>query len=205
MRELRVGRTSRKRFELDPDLGPAGEVVVERPMAARRLATRLNERAAGGAPTAHAGEIVALGLLHEVGHALIEHVERTAQPTLFDDALRELDEMVGRKPVDDVLTRIATEFGEDPERAELLEALLLLDVTAANPATTPIQPLVDPGPVARAKAYETVTRAMDGILGGDGPADADGTGESLASMLRSPARNSPTSLAGQLRYARERW
>src|SRR6187431_814170 len=102
MRELRVVRTSRRRYELDPDLGPDGEVVVQRPLAARRLATRLNDRAAGGAPTAHAGEIVALGLLHEVGHALIDHVEQTAQPTLFEDALRELDEAVGRKKVDDV-------------------------------------------------------------------------------------------------------
>ena len=84
MRDLRVGRSSREEYELDPDLGPAGELVVDRPVAARRLAARLNAKAAGGAPTAHAGEIVALGLLHEVGHALIAHVERTAQPTLFD-------------------------------------------------------------------------------------------------------------------------
>src|SRR6186713_2893584 len=121
MRELRVGRTSREAYELDPDLGPEGQLVVERAAAARRVAARLNERAAGGAPSAHAGEIVALGLLHEVGHALIDHVERTAQPGLFADALRELDEAVGRKKVDDVLTRVATEFGEQPERPELLE------------------------------------------------------------------------------------
>jgi glycosidase len=202
MRELRVGRTSRKRYELDPDLGPAGELLVERVAAARRLAARLNERAAEGAQSAHAGEIVALGLLHEVGHALIDRFEQDVRPALFDDALRELDETLGRTPVDDVLDRLATEFGEEPARAELLEALLLLDVAAENPAATPIRPLVDPGPVARAKAYATVTEAIDGLLGADG---AEGDGESIVEMLRAPARHSPTSLAGQLRYARERW
>ena len=33
----------------------------------------------------------------------------------------------------------------------------------------------------------------------------NGDGETLAAMLRAPARHSPTSLAGQLRYARHRW
>jgi len=203
MRELRVGRTSREAYELDPDLGPEGQLVVERAAAARRVAARLNERAAGGAPSAHAGEIVALGLLHEVGHALVDRYERDVKPTLFDDALRDLDEMIGTKPVEDVLSRFTREFGPEPARADLLESLLLLDVAAENPATTPIQPLVDPGPVAKAKAYARVTAAIETLLGDDGA--ADGSGESLVEMLRAPARHSPTSLAGQLRYARERW
>jgi hypothetical protein len=36
MRELRVGRTSREQYELDPDLGPDGELVIDRAAAARR-------------------------------------------------------------------------------------------------------------------------------------------------------------------------
>jgi glycosidase len=204
MRELRVGRTSRKRYELDPDLGPEGELHVERAAAARRLATRLNEQAALGAPTAHAGEIVALGLLHEVGHALIDRFERDVRPTLFGDALRELEADVGARPVREVLDRLSEEFGPEPAPTDLLESLLLLDVAAENPAATPLQPLVDPGPVARAKAYATVTAALDGLLGDALDADG-GDGESLSAMLRAPARHAPTSLAGQLRYARERW
>ena len=201
MRELRVGRTSRERYELDRrHLGPAGEILDE-VAAARRLAARLNERAAGGAPTAHAGEIVALGLLHEVGHALIDHYEANGHPHLFADALDDLDQRVGRKPVDEVLTTLAAEFGPEPNRSDLLESLLLLDVAAENPAGRPLQPLVDPGPVAGARAYRALTGAVEGLLAGDGEA----SGESLVDLLRAPARNSPTSLAGQLRYARARW
>jgi glycosidase len=203
MRELRVGRTSRKRYELDRQhVGPDGQLLVDEVAAARRLAARLNERAAGGAPSAHAGEIVALGLLHEVGHALIDNYEAVVRPDVFGEALTQLDDRLGRRNVDDVLKRLAAEFGPEPGRPDLLESLMLLDVAAENPASQPLQPLVDPGPVAAAKAYVAVTRAIDGLLRDDG---TDPGGESLLDLLRAPARHSPTSLAGQLRYARERW
>ena len=206
MRELRVGRSSRERYELDHShLGPEGQLLPDEVTAARRLAARLNERAAGGAPSAHAGEIVALGLLHEVGHALIDNYEQEVRPNVFGEALTELDDQLGRRSVDEVLTRLAAEFGAEPGRPDLLESLLLLDIAAQNPASQPPHPLVDPGPVAAAKAYAAVTGGIDGLFGGgEGDAGA-GTGESLLDLLRAPARHSPTSLAGQLRYARDRW
>src|SRR5258707_13489177 len=65
MRELRVGRSSRRRYDLDHrHLGDDGELLVDQIAAARRLAGRLNERG-GGAPPAPAGENVAPGPPHE--------------------------------------------------------------------------------------------------------------------------------------------
>ena len=203
MRQLRVGRSSRERYDLDlQHLGEDGQLLVDEFAAARRLAARLNERAAGGAPSAHAGEIVALGLLHEVGHALIDNYETEVRPNVFGDALVELDDRLGRVSVDDVLDRLAAEFGKEPGRPDLLESLLLLDVAAENPASEPLHPLVDRGPVAAAKAYTAVSRGIDGLFRAG---DAASGGESLVDLLRAPARHSPTSLAGQLRYARQRW
>ena len=206
MRELRVGRTSRRQLDLDRrHVGPDGEVLVDEFAAARRLAARLNERIAAGAVSASAGEIVALGLLHEVGHALIDRFERDVRPGAFAAAIDELDESLGRREVDDVLNRLAAEFGAEPERPDLLESLVLLDVAAENPASRPLRPLVDPAPVAEAPAYETLAEAVDALFGG-GEAPAAGEGrETLLDMLRAPARHSPTSLSGQLRYVRERW
>jgi glycosidase len=206
MRELRVGRSSRRQYDLDRrHLGDDGELLVDEHPAARRLAARLNERG-GGAPTAHAGEIVALGLLHEVAHALVDRYERDVRPGAFASALAALDDRIGRKAVDDVLDRLADEFGSDPDRPEALESLVLLDLAGENPASTPLRPLVDPGPVAKARSYRTVSREVDRAFAETGTAD-DGTdgGESLLDLLRAPARHSPGSLAGQLRYARERW
>ena len=204
MRELRVGRSSRKRYDLDGrHLGADGQLLVDEVAVARRLAARLNERAAGGAPSAHAGEIVALGLLHEVGHAIIDNYEQEVAPNVFGDALAELDTQLGRRSVDDVLDRFSAEFGPEPGRPDLLESLLLLDVAAENPASQPLHPLVDPGPVAAAKAYAALTRGIEGLFRLEG--DAEAGGETLVDLLRAPARHSPTSLAGQLRYARDRW
>jgi glycosidase len=204
MRELRVGRSSRRRYDLDHrHLGEQGELNVDHVAAARRLAGRLNERG-GGEPTAHAGEIVALGLLHEVAHALVDRYERDVRPGAFASALDALDERIGRLAVDDVLDRMADEFGRDPDRSEALESLVLLDLAGENPASAPLRPLVDPGPVAAARSYEAVSREVDRAFAAE-PGIAGGSGESLLEMLRAPARHAPGSLAAQLRYARDRW
>jgi len=204
MRELRVGRSSRRRYDLDHrHLGDEGELLVDQIAAARRLAGRLNERG-GGAPTAHAGEIVALGLLHEVAHALVDRYERDVRPGAFASALERLDERIGHQAVDDVLDRLAAEFGRDPERPDALESLVLLDLAAENPASAPLRPLVDPGPVAATRNYDAVSREVDRAFAME-PGMSGTAGESLLDMLRAPARHAPASLAAQLRYARERW
>ncbi|HLQ48057.1 MAG TPA: alpha-amylase family glycosyl hydrolase, partial [Candidatus Dormibacteraeota bacterium] len=204
MRELRVGRSSRRRYDLDHrHLGDDGELLVDQIAAARRLAGRLNERG-GGAPTAHAGEIVALGLLHEVAHALVDRYERDIKPGAFASALDRLDERIGHQAVDDVLDRLAAEFGRDPDRPDALESLVLLDLAAENPASIPLRPLVDPGPVAATRNYDAVSREVDRAFAAE-PGLAGTAGESLLDMLRAPARHAPESLAAQLRYARERW
>ena len=204
MRELRVGRSSRRRYDLDHrHLGDEGELLVDQIAAARRLAGRLNERG-GGAPTAHAGEIVALGLLHEVAHALVDRYEREVRPGAFASALERLDERIGHQAVDDVLDRLAAEFGRDPDRPDALESLVLLDLAAENPASAPLRPLVDPGPVAATRNYDAVSREVDRAFATE-PGMSGTAGESLLDMLRAPARHAPASLAAQLRYARERW
>ena len=204
MRELRVGRSSRRRYDLDHrHLGHDGELLVDEVAAARRLAARLNERG-GGAPTAHAGEVVALGLLHEIAHALVDRYERDVKPGAFASALARLDEKIGPKAVDDVLDRLADEFGSDPDRPDALESLVLLDLAAENPASAPLRPLVDPGPVAEARSYEAVSREVDRAFAVETDGNGGG-GESLLEMLRAPARHAPGSLAAQLRYARDRW
>jgi glycosidase len=204
MRELRVGRSSRRRYDLDHrHLGDEGELLVDQIAAARRLAGRLNERGSGP-PTAHAGEIVALGLLHEVAHALVDRYERDVRPGAFASALERLDERIGHQAVDDVLDRLAAEFGRDPDRPDALESLVLLELAAENPASAPLRPLVDPGPVAATRNYDAVSREVDRAFAAE-PGLAGTAGESLLDMLRAPARHAPGSLAAQLRYARERW
>jgi pimeloyl-ACP methyl ester carboxylesterase/glycosidase len=206
MKTWRVGRTSRRALGIGPtEIDPDGSLRIADLAAVRRLAARLN--ATGDAPTASAGEIVALGLLHEVAHVLIDRYEAEVRPGAVAAALAGVDTTVGRRKVDGVLSRLGKEFGPEPDRAEALESLFLLALAGENPAADPIRPLADPEPVASVTGYPEVLSALDLQLGnldeearGFGPA-----GQSLVEMLRAPARHAPTSLAAQLRFIRERW
>jgi pimeloyl-ACP methyl ester carboxylesterase/glycosidase len=206
MKTWRVGRTSRHALGIGKtEIADDGSLRIDDLAAVRRLAARLN--ATGEAPTASAGEIVALGLLHEVAHVLIDRYEAEVRPGAVAAALAGVDTTVGKRTVDRVLRRLGTEFGPEPDRAEALESLFLLALAGENPAADPIRPLADPEPVASVTGYPEVLSAIDLQLGGPdeeeegfGPA-----GESLIEMLRAPARHAPSSLAAQLRYIRDRW
>jgi glycosidase len=207
MKTWRVGRSSRRALRVGAtEIADDGSLKIGDLGAVRRLAARLNETSE--APTASAGEIVALGLLHEVAHVLIDRYEADIRPGAVAAALAGVDTTLGKRTVDRVLRRLGAEFGPEPDRAEALESLFLLALAGDNPAAEPIRPLADPQPVASVTGYQEVLSALDLQLGepdgetgvGFGPA-----GESLVEMLRAPARHAPSSLAAQLRYIRERW
>ncbi|HEX3427637.1 MAG TPA: alpha/beta fold hydrolase, partial [Candidatus Limnocylindrales bacterium] len=207
MKTWRVGRTSRRALGIGPaEIADDGSLRIADLNAVRRLAERLN--ASGDAPSASAGEIVALGLLHEVAHVLIDRYEAEVRPGAIAAALAGVETALGKRTVDRVLRRLGTEFGPEPDRAEALESLFLLALAGENPAADPIRPLADPEPVAGVTGYPEVLSALDLQLGrpADGTAAGDGlAGESLLELLRAPARHAPTSLAAQLRYVRDRW
>jgi glycosidase len=206
MKTWRIGRTSRRKLDVGPtEIADDGSLRIGDLAAVRRLAARLNE--VGDAPTASPGEIVALGLLHEVAHALIDRYEADVRPGAVAAALEGVDSSVGRRTVDRVLRQLATEFGPEPDRTEALESLFLLALAGENPAADPIRPLADPQPVASVAGYADVLSALDLQLDADGASDTafGAGGESLIEMLRAPVRHAPTSLAAQLRYVRERW
>ncbi|MGK2850540.1 MAG: hypothetical protein ACSLFN_06490, partial [Candidatus Limnocylindrales bacterium] len=88
MRAFHVRRTARERYAIvDVLLGLRGDLLITDLAAIRRLAARMNaDRPPGGAPVA-AGEIGALGLIHEVGHLLIERTARAPGGANLADVL----------------------------------------------------------------------------------------------------------------------
>ena len=76
-RDFHVRREPRERYGVAGALlGSRGDLIVTDIPGIRRLAARMNVERAAGAPFVHGGEIAALGLLHEVGHVLIDRYER---------------------------------------------------------------------------------------------------------------------------------
>jgi glycosidase len=209
MRDFHVRRTARERYAIDDTLlGTRGDLVVVDVSAIRRLAARMNAGRPPGAPTAGAGEIGALGLLHELGHLLIARYEATQGRTMAT-ALRDVRERVG-EDADRVLDRFAAAFpgvGTEPEPAvERLEELLLIRVANENPALGPLRELVDDRILGEGTRYEDVVAGLEASFGKGPEIDVPGAGlMSLVELMRTPARHAPTSLVGQLRYIREHW
>jgi glycosidase len=168
----------------------------------------MNSVRPAGAPSVGAGEIVALGILHEVAHLLTARFETLGgggMAAALRDVRRELAE-----DADVVLDRFAADFpgtGPEPEPPVVrLEELLLIRIANENPAIGPLRELVDEGVLREGTRYDDVIGALERSFG-TAPATtlADGTTASLLELLRAPARHVPTSLAGQLRYVREHW
>ncbi len=201
-----LSRTARSRFGVDGALATEnGHLKVLDRSGVRRLAARMNETREPGSPPAQPGEIVAMGLLHEIFHLLVERYEDEAAKGTLGEAADELEARL-RADARKVLRGFTTEFPTDgkPEPPpEVVEELLLTRVANENPAAMPIRDLFDDRPLATATPYEKAIATLEASLA-DGPAFGP-EGETLFELLRAPARHAPGSLSGQLRFIRERW
>ena len=147
-----------------------------------------------GSPPAQPGEIVAMGLLHEIFHLLVERYEDEAAKGTLEGAADDLEARL-RADARKVLRGFTTEFPTDgkPEPPpEVVEELLLTRVANENPAAMPIRDLFDDRPLATATPYEKAIATLEASLA-DGPPFGP-EGETLFELLRAPARHAPGSL-----------
>ncbi|HYH92312.1 MAG TPA: alpha-amylase family glycosyl hydrolase, partial [Candidatus Saccharimonadales bacterium] len=182
------------------------------PPTARRVVARLNADRAAESRQAVSGDLLALSLIHEAAHRAILQTAKRRPEAGMTPTLASVRSAVGSRPTTDLLTSFARRYPGVGHRGEVrLEDLLLVQLANDNPAARPLRDLVD----SSALPDETLRAAMAAIeqhhqglgLGDPDDPDAadDGTGRSLLELLREPARHSPHSLVGQLRFIRESW
>jgi glycosidase len=206
-RGFHVRREPRRRYDVErPLIGIRGDLVVADLPGIRRLAARMNAARPPGSPSIQAGDIAALGLLHELGHLLIARYEAERRPGAMKEALADLELRLG-PDADRLLDRFGEEFpgpGREPEPpVHRLEELLLTRISNENPAIGPLHELVDDRALMEGTRYRDAIERLETTFADGPPMDEDGM--SLVELMRMPARHSPTSLAGQLRYVRTRW
>ena len=226
-RALRVARPARRRYGLDDAPSIVGGFLRAADLkAVRRLAARMSlGRVTGGQPVL-AGEIAALVVLHEAGYLVIDHLQAALDPAPLSVADQRLRAALGAD-LEALLQQFSEEFpsgagtaSREPRPAVLAE-LLLTRVANENPAAAHLRELVDDRGLQGATRYEEALAVLDEALG-SGPGmllggvgldvglDAGllggaGLHAGLLAVLRAPAAQAPTSLAGQLRYVRDRW
>jgi glycosidase len=208
-RDFHVRRSARERYDIDDVLlGLRGDLAVADFAAIRDLAHRMNAARPPEAPGVSAGEISALGLLHEIGHLVVARQVARGGPTMAT-ALRDVRRQL-RDDLDRVLDRFGAAFpgvGPEPEPPVIrLEELLLTRISNENPAIGPLHELVDDRVLADGTRYDAAIAGLEETFAGSELVDlGDGTKRSLVELLREPARHAPTSLAGQLRYVKTAW
>ncbi|MEW5992202.1 MAG: alpha-amylase family glycosyl hydrolase, partial [Chloroflexota bacterium] len=160
MRAIHLSRDARHRHDLDDAADERGGFGVADVVAARHAAQRINlDRAAGrspGPPTVTAGELIAVGVLHEVFHRLVERYEAAILPGAVTGAVGGAEAQAGRTRVERTVRGLAREFGREapPPGHEPLP-----------PGHEPMPPAEAVGPAGAAAAAEARREALvEGLL-----------------------------------------
>jgi len=230
MMEFHISRAARNRYQFKESLfSYTGNVVFDNIGACREFAWRMNQvRDAANHPeqTVHAGALYAMGLIDEACHAVMARYRQTLDPGVMNTALDWFSSQVGEEALDKLLLTFVEHFpglavmrGDQtpkqwlaastegfPNRAAVLEELMLLWTANRNEAFKPFEELFEEKPLAEKTVYREVTKALPEYfatrplvpMGEGGPV-------SLLDLLRAPAVGSPKSLADQLALIRKLW
>ena len=227
MFEFHISRQARDRYQFDQNLfNLQGNVIFANFHAARLFAQKMNlTRDLVNFPeqAIRAGQINAMGLVDEILHQVIFLYRQENHPQIMEEALAWLKERVGERELDRTLLEFSYDFPPIavyrkqqttieylngmtegiPNRALVLEELLMLWVANLNPACEPYQELFNDDHLSNQTAYKQVAVELSAFFDtkpGFGPDN-----QNIVEMLRAPAIAVPNSLTGQLEYIRTHW
>jgi glycosidase len=168
-------------------------------------------------------DLNAAALLDEVLHYAVAEYRANVDPDVIERALSELNEEMGGKAVDRMLTSFLKVFPNTeiyrsrstaetylngttlgvPNRLLVLEELLVGRLGNENPAFEPLRPLIRDEELRGDPLYERVLKVF---ARPPKRATSDVWGRtSLIDVLREPARRAPYSLSAQLAFVRDHW
>ena len=117
MRAIHLSREARERHGLADTADTRAGAAARDVAAARKAAQQINiDRAAGrapGPPTVTAGELIAVGVLHEVFHRLVERYDEAIAPGVLTAAIDAAAADAGRPRVEQTVAGLARDFGRD--------------------------------------------------------------------------------------------
>jgi glycosidase len=222
--EFHISRAARERYRVDDALfSVTGNVVLADFPATRRLAAAMNAARTGDEKSVAAGDLNAMGLIDEILHVVCALYRQQRDPAAMTGALAAARTRVGAVRLDATLRAFAEAFptvavyrGEldaatylegttdgVANRAVVIEEMALLRLANLNTAFGPFRDLFDDRTLASGSAYAEVFDALADHFRAAPPFGPDA--QPLVEMLRAPALASPDSLAGQLRFIRQRW
>ncbi len=225
--EFHVAQNTRKKYGFDKSLFALnGDLIIANFKQARILTEKINEtRRNEGQHNFQitAGQLNALGLIHEIYHFIIKHYEENENNGVIAKSINFLQQHLGEKELHDVLIEYihefppqkvyrgiqsSEEFLEDktftkPNRELIVEELILLHLENNNPAAKNFEEFYSDKSISKKVKYIEVIDSIEQFFTSEKPIGKELL--SLFQFLRKPMFSAPQSLEAQLDFILENW
>ena len=222
--DFHISRTAREKYKIDQSLfSVMGKVILANYQQARILSERINSkrREEGNVDQfVTAGQINALGLLHEIFHLLIRKYEESDNPAVFSKAINHLKNEISESELEKTLLAFVEEFppvevynktvtpeeylrrstSEKSNKEIILEELILLHMENSNPAAANLRELYADDNLVIKTNYKQLIEKTEVFFDNEIPTRLGGL--SLFKLLRKPISSNPFDLEKQLEFIR---
>jgi len=225
--DFHISKSTRIKYSFDDSFySLKGNLIIANSQAARYISNKINEvRKNEGAydQLTTAGEINALGILHEVYHYLINQYVQKENPGVIKRGIDFLKSSLSEKKLNEVLHKFVEEFpplfvykgkikieeylngktGNTSNKEMILEELIILHFENTNPAASRINELFSDKNLKENTSYDEVIKKTEEFFDKEKPTGFGGL--HLFSMLRKPIQSSPYNLEEQLFFIKNVW
>ena len=225
--EFHIRKSSRLKYQIEENLFTlSGDLVIVNFRMARILAEKINRqlKAEGKADKqTSAGQLNALGLMHEIFHFLIRHYEEKVNPGVMARGIDFLRNSIGSESLNRICLAFLNEFppmdilrgkvspqnylsghtGSKPNHEIILEELILLHLENINPSVFPLEELYSDKDLSSATPYQKLLSGINDFFRNEKTFGNENL--PLITFLKKPILSSPHSIEGQLEYIRINW
>ena len=226
-KDFHISKTARIKYNFEASFySLIGNLIIANPQSARYISTKINEvrkNEGAYAQLVTAGEVNALGILHEIFHYVITSYSEKENPGVIKRNIDYLKSELNEDELDKVLLHFIKEFpplsvynrDKKPEeylngftknksnKELILEELIVLHFENSNPAANRLNELFSDKTLKDETSYVTLINKSEEFFDKELPTRIGGL--HLFKMLRKPISNSPYSLEEQLQYIRREW
>ncbi len=225
--DFHVSRAAREKYKIEQSLfSISGKVILLDYQQARILSEKINSkrREEGNVDQfVTAGQINALGLLHEIFHLLIRKYEESDNPGIFSKAINHLKNEISENGLEKSLLAFVEEFPPQsvynkilsPEeylrrstsgksnKEIILEELILLHMENSNPAAANLRELYADDNLKLKTNYKELIQKSEVFFDNEIPSRLGGI--TLFKLLRKPISANPFDLEKQLEFIKTEW
>lgn len=225
--DFHISKSARIKYGFDESFYSLhGNLIIANSHIARLISSRINDvRKSEGAidQLVTAGEVNALGILHEVYHFLINHYSEKENPGVINRSIDFLKSTLSEKKLDDVLLKFIDLFppldvyngkitkekyfaGKTKGKANkelILQELIILHFENSNPAAVRLSELFSDKYLKENSPYKDLINKTEEFFDKEKPTGFGGL--HLFSVLRKPITSHPYNLEEQLNFIRLNW